>query len=360
MAVNVYFATNRKVEREGKNPVIGDGYDPGLDELRFGKVAFAGKHLYKQDLPDFMDKGKITLAPEKMEGEDPDNYVLGSQKVFQDVREELLQDCDGGTRDVMIMVHGYNYTFREAAARAAQIQQWLAEGGKDMVMLLFTWPSAGAGVGSRTYQDDRKRAEASGLAFGRAILKATDFIRATQKPDRCTSRIHLLCHSMGNWALRGAVQGMRTYVGNNIPPLFDEVILIAADEDDDTLQENHKAAPILRGCRRATVYYNHMDLALKASDYAMGNPDRLGRSGPKPSGSLPSKVSVVNVSPKIIRDTEEGAEPWQLDLSGHQYYRNNPRVRQDMIQVLHGKLDEDFAAEGERRQNDFGTYWRLV
>src|SRR3546814_5030215 len=80
---------------------------------------------------------------------------------------------------------------------------------------------------------------------------------------------------MGNWALRGAVQAMRTFVGNNIPPLFDEVILAAADEDDDTLQMGHKVGPLLRGCRRVTVYYNHQDLALKASDYAMGNPDRL-------------------------------------------------------------------------------------
>src|SRR3546814_10842584 len=71
---------------------------------------------------------------------------------------------------------------------------------------------------------------------------------------------------MGNWALRGAVQAMRTFVGNNIPPLFDEVILAAADEDDDTLQMGHKVGPLLRGCRRVTVYYNHQDLALKASD----------------------------------------------------------------------------------------------
>src|SRR3546814_1767851 len=83
---------------------------------------------------------------------------------------------------------------------------------------------------------------------------------------------------MGNWALRGAVQAMRTFVGNNIPPLFDEVILAGADEDDDTLQCGYKIGPLLRGCRRVTVYYNHQDLSLKASDYAMGNPDRLGRS----------------------------------------------------------------------------------
>src|SRR3546814_5903613 len=105
-----------------------------------------------------------------------------------------------------------------------------------------------------TYADDRGRARMSGPALGRAILKATDYIRNTPRSERCDGRIHLLCHSMGNWALRGAVQAMRTFVGNNIPPLFDEVILAAADEDDDTLQMGHKVGPLLRGCRRVTVY----------------------------------------------------------------------------------------------------------
>lgn len=352
MAVNVYFGTNRKVSG-GANPEVGEDFHPNLDELRFGKVSFAGKELYKKELDSFMDKGQVTLAPEKLDKDDADKSKLGSKAIFEEVRAEMQ-----AKRDALIMVHGYNYTFREAAARAAQIQQWLAAGGKDMVMLLFTWPSAGAGVGVRTYHDDRKRAEASGQALGRAILKATDFIRNTPQPERCDGRIHLLCHSMGNWALRGAVQAMRTFVGNNIPPLLDEVILIAADEDDDTLQANHKIAPILRGCRRLTVYYNHQDLALKASDYAMGNPDRLGRSGPEPEKDLSRKVSVVNVSPSIVR-AAKGATAWQADPSGHQYYRNNPRVRQDMVQVLQGRLDEDFLEAGERRENDFGGHWRV-
>ena len=265
--------------------------------------------------------------------------------------------------DALVFVHDYDHTFREAAGRAIQLKQWLAAGGKDVTLLLFTWPSAGAGVTPRTYADDRRRAEASGLALGRAILKATDFIRNTAREARCDGRIHLLCHSMGNWAIRGAVQGMRTFVGNNIPPLFDEVILAAADEDDDTLQAGHKIAPLLRGCRRLTVYYNHQDLALKASDYAMGNPDRLGRSGPRRSAAgsgaeLSPKISVVNVAP-VINWLAKGATAWTGDPTGHQYFRNNRRVRQDMVDVLKGRLDEEFVAADERRPNQIGPYWRL-
>ncbi len=353
MAVNIYFGTNRKITG-GANPEIGEDFHPNLDELRFGKVSFAGKDLYKKDLDSFINSGQITLAPERLDKEDADKSKLGSKAVFDEVRAEMLKKGDA-----LIFVHGYDHTFREAAGRAVQLQQWLAAGGKDLTLLLFTWPSAGAGVGVRTYHDDRKRAETSGLALGRAILKATDFIRNTPRGERCDGRIHLMCHSMGNWALRGAVQAMRTFVGNNIPPLFDEVILAAADEDDDTLQAGHKIAPLLRGSRRLTVYYNHQDLALKASDYAMGNPDRLGRSGPRGAEGLSSKVSVVNVAPKVIWEAK-GANGWTADPTGHQYFRNNARVRQDIVQVLQGKLDEDFATAKERRKNDFGDYWRLV
>ncbi len=357
MAQSIYFGTNRQVGK-GADPEIGDDFHPNLDELRFGKVSFAGKDLFKKDLDDFVKAGKISLVPEKLDKGDAAKSKLGSAAIFEEVRQEMLKKGDA-----LIFVHGYDHTFREAAGRAIQLKQWLAAGGKDLTLLLFTWPSAGAGVTPRTYADDRRRAEASGLALGRAILKATDFIRNTAREARCDGRIHLLCHSMGNWAIRGAVQGMRTFVGNNVPPLFDEIILAAADEDDDTLQTNHKIAPLLRGCRRLTVYYNHQDLALKASDYAMGNPDRLGRSGPRRStaGSgteLSPKVSVVNVAP-VINWVAKGATAWTGDPTGHQYFRNNARVRQDMVDVLKGRLDEEFVAAEERRRNDIGPYWRL-
>ena len=352
MALNVYFGTNRLIGK-GPNPEIGEDFHPNLDELRFGKVSFDGKDLFKKDLDAFMASGKVTLAPEKLDPKDAARSALGSTAIFQELRAEMLNKGDA-----LVFVHGYDHKFREAAGRAAQLQQWLADGGKDMALLFFTWPSAGAGVARRTYADDRRRAEASGLALGRAILKATDFIRATPRDARCDGRIHLLCHSMGNWALRGAVQAMRTFVGNNIPPIFDEVVLAAADEDDDTLQANHKVAPLLRGCRRLTVYYNHQDIALKASDYAMGNPDRLGRSGPR-GGELSPKVSVVNVAPQVIW-AAKGATAWTADPTGHQYFRNNARVRQDIVQVLQGKLDEDLFSAGERRKNDAGDYWRLM
>ncbi|MFP3386352.1 alpha/beta hydrolase, partial [Tritonibacter sp. SIMBA_163] len=88
-------------------------------------------------------------------------------------------------------------------------------------------------------------------------------------------RIHLLAHSMGNFALRHAVQGMRLHVGDQLPRLFDEVLLMAADADNDALSHPDKLAPLERLARRVTTYYNVQDLALVVSDWTKLNPDRL-------------------------------------------------------------------------------------
>lgn len=361
MPATVYFATNRRVEEmEGQPPRVTEDIVPDVDSIRFGRVRIPGKELFKKDLDPIIRKAKVEIARETLTP-DPSQSVLGSREIYAEVREAMLQG-----RDALLFVHGYNYKFSEAVARAAQLQQWLSPvHGKEPVMMLFAWPSAGAGVGSATYKDDRRRAEASGAGMGRAILKAVDFIRETFARDpaagpdrarRCKARIHLVAHSMGNWALRGAVQSMRPFVGEKIPPLFEEVLLIAADEDEDALGHDHKLAPILGACRRVTVYHNVQDAALKASDWAMGNADRLGRSGPLDPGSLPpNKVARVNVAPAILWDVKAKKDAWQEDDSGHQYYRNNPKVRTDILQVLGGTLDEDISGRLAREPGS----WRV-
>lgn len=338
----IYFATNRLIV-PGKME-FSEAFHPNVDELRFGTATFEGTNLFRTPVERLAPKATIHVEPEKLNATNPAASKLGSTVVFGQVRDAMQ-----ASGSAVLFVHGYNFSFRESLARAAQVQQWLAAGGHEAVMLLYAWPSAGAGVNARTYSDDRMRAQASGLALARAILKATDFIRNTPRRDRCDAQMHLMAHSMGNWALRGAVQAMRTYVGYNIPPLFDEVLLMAADEDDDTLSLNHKMAPLLRGCRRVSVYYNQNDLALKASNVAMGNPDRLGRSGPAGVREV-AKITPINVSPAIVLDSGD----WTQDETGHQYYRNNKTVRDDVVQVLQGKLDADIRGRTKR-----DGYYRL-
>lgn len=340
----VYFATNRAPDNADNPTDFTEAFAPDIDTLRFGTATVPGREIFKEnDLKKIGRNIDIRVAREKLHPSDDAKSKLGSAEIIGRIRKDMLRD---GGRDAVILIHGYNYTFRESMVRAAQIGQWLHE--IDPVMLTFAWPSLGQGVAPKSYSDERKRAEAAGNALGRAVLKAADYLRRVQREENCNGRVHLMAHSMGNWALRGGVQFMRTFVGDNIPPLFDQVILTAADEDDDTLGNHMKIAPLLRGCKRLTAYYCAQDAALKASDWVMGNPDRLGLSGPEDMETLPPKVSAVNVSPVIAWEPADGLEDWQTDPSGHQYYRNNEAVRQDVLQVLRGRDTDDIVGRTER------------
>lgn len=340
MTTTIFFATNRLLLPTGE---FDAGFHPNVDELRYGTATIAGTDLYEADLDPIAEAASIIVADESK-----DDRKLGSVPVMTRIRTIAREE----KKDILVFIHGFNHSFRESVGRALQLKQWLADGGRDMVVVLFAWPSMGAGVTHRAYRSDHTRAEASGPALGRALLKARDFIRDHRDPD-CPVRIHLMAHSMGNHCLRAGIQSMLHEVGEAVPSLFDQVVLTAADDDDTTLTDPRGLAPLAKACRRITVYYNNQDLALKASD-AIGNPDRLGQAGPEGARSLPRKIVPVNVSPVIKRPQQGAPAHWTDDPTGHQYYRNNDVVRADMLTVLAGDLDEDIP---NRTRRD--TYWRL-
>src|SRR3546814_18735537 len=72
MALTIYFATNRRVLKDGEAAEVGEEFHPNIDELRFGKVSFAGRDLYKKNLEDFIDKAAVTVAKENLSSEDDD------------------------------------------------------------------------------------------------------------------------------------------------------------------------------------------------------------------------------------------------------------------------------------------------
>ena len=131
---------------------------------------------------------------------------------------------------------------------------------------VFSWPSDGSLMPYIAYANDRADARTSGAALGRGLLKLGEFVRrvsdelgprvrsdlgrdaetARRREELCAGRLHLMAHSMGAYALRHAVQGMRREIGDDLPRLFDEILLIAADEDADAFEHDHKLALLPR------------------------------------------------------------------------------------------------------------------
>ena len=172
------------------------------------------------------------------------------------------------------------------------------------------------------YANDRQDAAASGPAFARGLLKLTDFLRGATAMEVCDQRIHLFAHSMGNYVLRHTVQEIVAQSPGRPVRIFDQVFLMAADEDDDAFEYDHKLKRLPRLAKRVNVYFNNKDRGMAISDKTKGNPDRLGDDGPRVPRGIPGKVTLVDCTP-VARGP-----------IGHSYYLDTPAVVADMQMVL--------------------------
>jgi esterase/lipase superfamily enzyme len=268
-----------------------------------------------------------------------------------------------GGRDTMVFIHGFNVSFLEALAAGARLAESVQK-ETNMAVVVFSWPSDGKALPYMSYYSDREDARASGPALARAYLKLFDFIQelrqaevralekagkdSSEQTELCQRCIHLLAHSMGNYVLRNGIQAIRAKDPRKMVRMFDQVIMAAPDEDDDTFECDDKLRMLPTMSRRITVYHNRHDRALVISDKTKANPDRLGSEGPRMLDLLPKKVVMVDCS-QVAR----AGDPRVL----HSYYIGSPPVSADIISVLHDDEDVTIARRQEVR---IGRAYRLL
>ena len=226
----------------------------------------------------------------------------------------------------MVFIHGYNVSFKEALTSAATLKRNFstARSGPGVNVVLFSWPSDGSMMPYIAYANDRQDAAASGPAFARGLLKLTDFLRGATPEEACDQRIHLVAHSMGNYVLRHTVQEITAHASGRPVRIFDQVFLMAADEDDDAFEHDHKLKSLPRLAKRVNVYFNNGDTGMAVSDKTKGNPDRLGDDGPRVPRGIPGKVTLIDCT-SVVHGLVE-----------HSYYLDSPTVVADMQMVLMG------------------------
>ena len=336
--MRIYFATNRNPDSVDLPTDFGSLFSPhGLTDLRFGSAEVTGAKLDRYTLDVAAEKIDVGLA--KAHRNQLGDQVLGSQAVFEQVRAEMV----AGQQDCMVFIHGFNVSFQEAVTRTAQLKQFYA--GRPMTWLLFTWPSDGSMLPFKAYASDRDDARASGVALGRGLQKLASFLHGSRPEDFCGQRVHLMTHSMGGYALRCALQSILGSTGSSLRRLLAQILMFAADEDDDAFELPFKLQALPDMARRVSLYHNAGDLALVTSDVTKGNPDRLGAAGPRNARALPDKVSVVDCEPVLS---------FKQDPKGHGYYASNTRVRQDVLAVLGGTSPNDIV--GRQYQADTRSF----
>jgi len=326
----VYFATNRSILSEGSPPKFGDRFNrKGPQELRFGSAKVKKiKGAYKI--------ASITLEKEKGD-------ALPSGKIFEALRTKMA----GRKLDVICYVHGFANDMESALERAAELKDKYKIEGREAEVFAFSWPSDGKVFPPINYFDDRNDAQASGVAMARAILKLREFLGGLGRERSCKQSIHLVAHSMGNFATRWALQGLRAELNGRLPRLFNNIFLMAADEDNDAFESDEKLRLLPELANRVHVYFSPDDRALVVSDATKGNPDRLGANGPRVRDGIPFKIVLID-----CRDVDVSGD----DFTNHQYYRLNAKVVADVNAVLAGTAPEDI--EGRTFSPD-GRSWRI-
>jgi esterase/lipase superfamily enzyme len=229
-----------------------------------------------------------------------------------------------------------------ALERAAELKlRYQFDSGRPLNVFAFCWPSDGEMVPFLSYYSDRDDAQISGIAIARAMLKLREWLirlsleHATGGKRRfCNQRIHLVAHSMGNYAFRHAVQSMCGELNGRLEPIFDQVFLMASDEDDDTFEKAHKLGVLPELARAIHVYYSTSDVPLdQLADVTKMLPDRLGTQGPRNKDGLHRKINLVDCT--SVDWTGSIAHGW------HQYYRLRREVYEDVRQILSGILPRD-------------------
>lgn len=351
MATKIYFGTNRNVVN-GTPVAFGNGHHADKPYYyRIGEVEVT-RVAKPWDAPDTAYRCGQPVLYDEEPARDGLPAVLGSTALFDTLRTTMRHD----SRDVLIFIHGFASTFESAMERAAELADgYLAPGAQDPslppkagrglkpLVFAFSWPSDGITVGFGTgavgedgrkwaYSSDREDARASGLAIARCGLRLLDYLAGLGRRDMCHQRVHLVAHSMGNWALRNAVNALvqlADEAGIALRQVFDHVFLMAADIEHDELEPGRALAPLMTLARRVHVYHAENDTALSLSDAKPNQGRRLGHLGPARMAVLEDRVAAIDCS----------AVSWTPSIAHarHQYYRMAPEVLRDVAAVLADK-----------------------
>jgi esterase/lipase superfamily enzyme len=251
-----------------------------------------------------------------------------------------LQPILSSGNDVLVFVHGCANDFTDAITRAAYNQAWLTASNlpnSTFDVIAFTWPAcrynfANIFADYADYRQDQAAAAASAAAFADFLNQMAALRSEMDQLGR--RRMNLLCHSMGNFMLGGALQ---TVLATKLfdQPLFDEIVLAAADEAATTFNTpGQRLAGLDQLGREITIYYNNDDIAMALSHLVNGE-HRLGYDGPA------NKADTDLFPPSVFEFIDcTGVDdylnaPNAFDRS-HQYYRQSGTVRSDIVQTLAG------------------------
>ena len=349
MPTEIYFATNRTQPRRRGGPFGNRFHTDGPHFYEVGRAMVTWRDLEPEtrDWDTFevsyeLQPGRRPRLEEVPEDSIPEMHrkrSMGERTGSASTFERLRQEMQETNRDILVFIHGFANSFESSVARAAQLKESYkitpAEDDQpgepyEPYVFMFSWPSDGKVQPPWKYASDREDAALSGVAMARALRRFVEFLN---EGEPCRQRLHLVAHSMGNWALRHAVLGLRALMDEGrLPKIFANAFLMAADEDEDCFEDMNRLAALAQLVQTVHVYHSRGDLALEVSDKTKGNIDRLGTHGPRTFSGISNRITAIDCSKVDFTELSHG---------NHQYYRLREEVIADVRHVLDGRLRPD-------------------
>lgn len=227
----------------------------------------------------------------------------------------------GGYQDILIYVHGANTNFERAAAQAAQFQHFL---GRDAVVMVFAWPSAGNML---LYRRDVATARRTESTFARLLEQLSAHTQA--------AHVNVLAYSAGAMiaspGLARAADDATRAAGENSLRLG-EIYYAAPDVDFPVFVDN---LPRYEDqVRRVTGALNMSDRALSFAQW-FNRVSRAGRPnladiGPDETRWLVAasgrdELDVLSIRPDELPD---------LPATSHAFWYDHPWVSSDILLKL--------------------------
>jgi esterase/lipase superfamily enzyme len=295
----LWYATNR-VPVMAKSEVV--DYSAKWDD----KAVHYGS-LYAEIPTDFLDQQAsmgflarlFRTAEAKLRLTKPNS--VSADSLSADIRQALMSQ-EPDERQVLIYLHGFNTTYKEAAQRAASIGYQL----KIPTTAFFSWPSQG---GMLKYLTDKDMAQLSEDSIADFILQIAEQSQAT--------KVHLIAHSMGNYALLGAMYRPKMQQAIRDGLRFGQIILAAPDVDTARFRKDAGVFAVIAD--RVSLYVSDGDVALETS--------KKLAPGQARAGLRPPVVVIKNIDTIDVSTTN-------LTALGHSYVSAEVAVLNDMHSLI--------------------------
>ena len=262
--------------------------------------------------------------------QDPSRDVTILQVIvtpYDQFRAEMRSKAlNASTPSVLLFIHGYNVSFKDAALRTAQMAYDLDFAGAPV---FFSWPSRGNLIGYFEDEQAIERAQADIEQFVTEVLAASP-----------GANLYVSAHSMGN---RGMTRALVSFAHDHPAQAgrIREVVLAAPDIDTDVFV--HQIGPDLVAIGApVTLYASSTDRALTISERIHGGP-RAGDAGQ--NLVLLNGIETIDVT---NIDT---------DLTGHSYVGDRRSILSDLYYIIQGDMRANKRFGLSHKTRNGSDYW---